>query len=126
MCIEDSQRATESVPTSGAAISTFSATSQGHYITDLSTPQSAPFLEHPPTFLHAIVFPLVFVLNTETAKVRFQKFLSRLARFPGLCASIGDFSALVFPTVGHTVPWTAPSPLPSVPHDFWPAPILLK
>lgn len=31
-----------------------------------------------------------------------------------------------FPTVGHTVPWTAPSPLPSFPHDFWPAPILLK
>lgn len=42
-------------------------------------------------------FPLLFLLNTETAEVSFEKFLPGLARFPGLCAAIGEFSALVSP-----------------------------
>lgn len=62
MCIEDSRQAAESVSTSGAAISTVSATSQGHHLTDLlSIPYSPSFLEHPPTFPYTIVFPLLSV-----------------------------------------------------------------
>lgn len=61
MCIEDSQQAAESVSASGAAISTVSATSQGHRLTDLlSIPYSTSFLEHPPTFPYTLVSHYLF------------------------------------------------------------------
>lgn len=92
MCIEDSQLAAESVPTSGAAISTFSATSQGHYITDLlSTPQSASFLEHPPTFLCTTVFPPLFCWTLKQEKFLFRSFSPTQPGFQASVRPLGSF-----------------------------------
>lgn len=48
-------------------------------------------------FLLHYCFPLLFMLDTETAEVSFEKVSPYLGRFPGLRAAIGEFSALVFP-----------------------------
>lgn len=97
MCIEDSQQAAESVSTSGAAISAVSATSQGHHLPDLLSITYSPFLEHPPTFPYTIVSHFFFFFKT----LKLQKLVLRSFSLPcqvsSLRASIGDFSALVFP-----------------------------
>lgn len=45
--------------------------------------------------LHYCLPTASFLLNRETAEVSFVKFLSYLARFPGLHAPIGEFCVLV-------------------------------
>lgn len=67
--------------------------------------------------------PTTFLLNTETEEVPFQKFLSHLARFPGLRASIGEFSALVSP-LSDTLSHAQLQALCPLSHMTWPAPIL--